>query len=293
MEFIRRWWKDCIPLPKRKIIGVSGGIDSMLLMWRYRDAPGVVVAHFNHGTRPSADDDEAFVRKMAKRYGLKCVVGRAKLGEEVSEARARRARYDFLKEVAQKYDGEIVVAHHLDDLVESVAINLLRGTGWRGLAVMGNSQVSRPLIGLSKHEIYREASRAGIEYRQDPTNMEDNYLRNRVRERTEFLAEEKKVELGRLRERQIELRDEVDEIVSGWLPKDGRYQRGWFLQMEDEVALELLRAGLLRAGISATRPQIRSFLEAIREYQPEKIFNLPGGRLVKLHRTYFCLGDGD
>lgn len=271
------------------ILAISGGIDSMTLLWLYREVPGVVVAHFNHGARPSADDDEEFVRKMVKKYGLVFESERAMLGEGVSEAEARRERYRFLSRVAEKYGGEIYVAHHLDDVVESMAINFLRGTGWRGLAVMGNPRIVRPMLTMDRRKIYQIVEEAKLTFRQDPTNAEDIYLRNRVRQKLSFLSGETKKKLGELRQRQVELMDKIDLSVKSLLPENRVYQRAWFLRMDDTVALEILRMGLLRAEIAATRPQILDFLRAIREYAPGKVFNLPGGKLIKIHKTYFVL----
>lgn len=271
------------------ILAVSGGIDSMTMLWLYRDEPRVVVAHFNHGTRPSADEDEAFVRRVAEGYGLPFVSEKVALGEGVSEADARKVRYDFLRRVAKKYDGEIYIAHHLDDLAESVVINLLRGTGWRGLAVMNNQSVKRPLLYWDKRKIERTAGEAKLTFRQDPTNNEDEYLRNRVREKVGSLTEKTKEQLGRLRQRQVEIAGEIDELIDELLPEDRIYQREWFFNMDDRVAVEILRASLRRTGVLATRPQILDFLRAIREYKAGKVFNLPGGRLVKIYKTYFVL----
>ena len=292
-----------------KILAVSGGIDSMVLMESFRGNSEVVVAHFNHGTRPSANEDEEFVRKWAGIYGFKFISKKGRLGERVSEERARAERYRFLKQVADEEGGTIVTAHHREDVIESIAINLLRGTGWRGVAVMGREEIERPMIKMSRAEIYRRAAEKGIHFRQDPTNVEDRYLRNRVREKlaeqegspTEHSKETSRQDgrpkevagwrerISELRERQLALEREVDETIKELLPEDGRYQRAWFSNLEDEVAMEILRAGLLRAGASATRLQIREFLEAIRTYAPEKKFNLPGDRLVTLHKTYFVL----
>ena len=81
----------------KKVLAISGGVDSMCLLHMLKDDKDVVVAHFNHGTRPSADDDEKFVASYAKKYGLPFYSEKAQLGADVSEADARSARYAFLK----------------------------------------------------------------------------------------------------------------------------------------------------------------------------------------------------
>lgn len=318
------------------ILAVSGGVDSMLLLAQVAERAAregwldeVVVAQFDHGTRESARADQELVVRKARELGVRCEVGRigeglgdgglnegilSEEGEFLSEAAAREARYEFLEAVARKYaPAEIWTAQHLDDLVETVAINLLRGTGWRGLAVMEREGVRRPwlegasgeraeqgLEGASggraeqgppgRAEIWRQAGERGLVFREDPTNQEAIYLRNRVRARLENWPRAQKLELWRGWRQQKELRREIDQLVAELLPAQGaEWRRSWFWELEPAVAGELLRAGLLRIGVRATRPQLEDFRRAILGYAPGRKFNLPGGRLVQLGRDSFIL----
>jgi len=288
----------------RKILAISGGVDSMVLLdltWHY-DVEGrddLVVAHFNHGIRENAAEDAEFVRRKAEEYGLECRIGQGKLGAAASEAEARAVRYDFLRSVAAEYgQAEVWTAHHLDDLIESVAINFVRGTGWRGLAVLDSGGIRRPLLEtemvyepMDKTAILEYAAKRGLEFREDPSNSWDEYLRNRIRHQMnndKGLSYEKKLEVYWLWQRQKELKREIDKIVTALMPGENvAWQRAWFRELEPEVALELLRAGALRAGIAATRPQLEDFRQAILNYAPGKCFNLPGDRLVKLKKDSF------
>ena len=301
------------------ILAVSGGVDSMLLLAQVAERAAregwldeVVVAQFDHGTRESARADQELVVRRARELGVRCEVGRigeglddevlGEGGEFLSEAAAREARYEFLEAVARKYaPAEIWTAQHLDDLVETVAINLLRGTGWRGLAVMEREGVRRPwLEGTSggraeqgppgRAEIWRQAGERELVFREDPTNQEAIYLRNRVRARLAGWSRVRKLELWRRWQRQKELRREIDQLVAELLPAQGaEWRRSWFWELEPAVARELLRAGLLRIGVRATRPQLEDFRRAILGYAPGRKFNLPGGRLVELGRDSFIL----
>ena len=276
----------------KKVLAISGGVDSMVLLNYFANDPEAVVAHFNHGTRDSANDDAKFVEHAAQTYGLPFYLGSAKLGANVSEADARLARYDFLSTVAQKVDGKIYTAHHINDLVETVAINIMRGTGWRGLSPFGNENVVRIFLESepkTRADIDAYAASHDISFRQDPTNVEDKYLRNRVREKVSLMSKIELLEVFGLYKKQSVLRQEIEQIISSILPADGRFNRGIFAELDDRVAVEILRAGLARSGISATRPQILDFLSAIRNYAPEKSFNLPSGKMVVLHKTYFVL----
>lgn len=285
----------------KKILAVSGGIDSVVMLdfcCRFYSREDLVVAHFDHGIRHNSVEDELFVSKLANDYGVEFVSERAELGTNTSEALAREKRYDFLRRLATKYAGEIYTAHHLDDLVETVVINLVRGTGWRGLAVLNSSGIIRPLLNteffyepLDKPAIFEYAAKRGLSFREDQTNTDTKFLRNHVREKLNEIQfdYEKKLELWKLVNTQKELCRQIDELVTSLLPDDGVFQRKWFQEMDDMSALEILRAATLRVGVSATRPQLKDFLVAIRTYNSGKKFNLPGNRLIKLGKTEFSL----
>ena len=159
----------------KKILAVSGGVDSMVLFDLYKN-DDVIVAHFDHGTRPSSKQDAEFVQKICQENNIKCIVETANLGENVSEALARECRYNFLNQVAKVQNAKIYTAHHQDDLLESIIINLLRGTEWRGLVPMGSQNIARPFIekGWRKKDIIKYAGKRKLKFRQDPTNNEDN-----------------------------------------------------------------------------------------------------------------------
>ncbi len=260
----------------------------------------IIVAHFDHGTRESSKLDAQFVRKKAAEYGLKFTTDGAELGEKISEEKAREARYNFLQKVAGE-NGVIYTAHHLDDLLETILINLIRGTGWRGLAVLNADGIQRPLLDseivyepMDKQAIFEYAAKRRLEFREDPTNSSDQYLRNRIREQfNEFEIEfERKLEIWRLWQKQKQLKKEIDQSFTEILPVTGQtWERKWFKNLDQNVAIELLRAGTLRAGSRLTRPQLEDFRQAILSYSTGKSFNLPGDKLVKFSRRDFKLED--
>ena len=188
----------------------------MVLLERFfRDDPeDIVVAHFNHGTRTSADLDEQFVFSRCKELKVPFETMKVMLGEGVSEELARQKRYDFLYHVANKYGGEIYTAHHLDDLIESIAINLIRGTGWRGLTPFSDNRIHRPFIemGFYKVDILRFAAENKVLFREDPTNATDDYLRNRVRLKLFIMPRVEKERLIDFYKRQAIIRHEIEEL---------------------------------------------------------------------------------
>ncbi len=143
----------------------------------------LVVAHVNHGMRPDAGLDESLVSAAADEYGLEYVSIQLELGEFASEAEARAGRYEFLNKIKQEKNADaIVTAHHQDDVIETMMINMIRGTGWRGLSSLrSHAGMLRPLLVISKAEIVQYAIDHNLQWREDSTNDDMKYLRNRLR----------------------------------------------------------------------------------------------------------------
>src|SRR5688572_27728765 len=123
--------------PGKYIVAVSGGVDSMVLLHllSQHSQSELIVAHFDHGIRPDSAEDRKLVEKTAKKYGLEFVYREGELGPGASEAEAREARYGFLQIIKVKHNAKaIVTAHHQDDMLETAIINMLRGTGRKGLS---------------------------------------------------------------------------------------------------------------------------------------------------------------
>ncbi len=269
----------------KKILAVSGGVDSVVMLHMFRDDPDVIVAHFDHGIRQNSIDDCAFVERLAIFYHRPFFSEHAMLGVNCSEETARKARYDFLNRLAREQRGQIYTAHHRDDLIESVAINILRGTGWRGLAPLNNPGVVRPLINMTKKEIYRYAAEHKLSFRQDQTNFDDTYLRNRVRFALSSVPENAKDQLANLAMRQRELVNEIDGIMSSF-ELSNNYPRELFSQ-DYQVAFELLRFILSKNGVQLTRPQIARALDAVKSFAPGKKYSLDKNHFLKINRYYF------
>jgi tRNA(Ile)-lysidine synthetase-like protein len=173
--------------PGKYVLAVSGGVDSMVLLDLLAKMPDIelIVAHFNHGMRDGSSEDEKLVAQKARELGLDFEVGYGRLGNNASEETARKARYLFLYEVQNKHKAKAVItAHHQDDLIETALINLLRGTGRKGIvSISTNKQVIRPLLACSKQEIIEYAKKNKLDWREDPTNSQTVYLRNALRDR--------------------------------------------------------------------------------------------------------------
>lgn len=167
------------------VLAVSGGVDSMALLDVLAQKPALelVVAHFNHGIRLDAAEDELLVAGRAKELRLTYEAGHGSLGVKASEEAARNARYEFLFSVQKKYAAKAVItAHHQDDLIETAFINLLRGTGYKGLvSIEANDKVLRPLLKSPKSEVLKYAQDNNLVWREDASNNQGVYLRNYLR----------------------------------------------------------------------------------------------------------------
>jgi tRNA(Ile)-lysidine synthase len=184
--------------PREKVlVAVSGGIDSSVLLHLLHhlsqtEGYSLCVAHLNHMLRGEESQRDAdFVRDSASRLGLEVTISSIAVKEvegkgsgSVQES-ARRVRYDFLEEVAAKVGAQkIALGHTRDDQAETVLVNLLRGAGMpglRGIPPVREGRFVRPLIETSRKEIEEYALRNRISFVTDSTNLEESYLRNRIR----------------------------------------------------------------------------------------------------------------
>ena len=263
------------------VVAVSGGVDSAVLLDILSKKPGLdlIVAHFDHGIRDDSKSDAIFVANLAKEYNLPFETKREELGSEVSEEKARDRRYEFLRVVAKKHDAKLVTAHHSDDVIETIAINLSRGTGWRGLAVL-DSDIVRPLTDMSKSEIINYAKKNRLEWREDSTNAGDKYLRNRIRRKISKLDDDVKRQLLGLWVEQKSLKQLIDSEVASLIGEGPEYSRYFFTHLSPAIGMELLRY-IVDARL--TRPQLTKALHAIKTILPNKTFQAGNG--VKINFT--------
>lgn len=275
------------------IVAVSGGVDSVVLL-HYLVKEGrhdLVVAHFDHGIRTDSTDDARFVEGLAALYSLPFVVEHATLGSEASEERARIKRYAFLRAAAKKYNATVVTAHHANDVIETIAINLQRGTGWRGLAAVNGAYIERPLLNLTKEQIRAYALRHRLEWVEDSTNASDRYLRNRLRRTiSKHLNEEAKSAVFSLWKQQVRLADEIDMLTALSVRSDNLYERYIWIMADTPSALELLRAVILaKSGTSPTRPQLERALLAIKVAPPGARHDVGGGIYMQFSQRTFIV----
>jgi tRNA(Ile)-lysidine synthetase-like protein len=170
---------------QRVTVAVSGGMDSVVLLdvlaataaWH---GGALHVATADHGIRAESHEDAALVAELAREHGLPFTAVRLELSADTSEAEARSARRAALCAIP----GDVVaLAHHQDDQAETVLLQLLRGTGSAGLAGMRwkRGRFVRPLLGEPRSALRAYADDRHLRWKDDPSNDDPRYLRNRIR----------------------------------------------------------------------------------------------------------------
>jgi tRNA(Ile)-lysidine synthase len=275
------------------LVAVSGGIDSVVLldMLVADNTHELMIAHFDHGIRPDSAADARFVEGLAKRYGLPFMSKREELGVGASEDLARSRRYAFLNEEAKRHHLTIVTAHHSDDVIETIAINLTRGTGWRGVAVLGNPHVVRPLLHFTKQDIRRYALLKRLEWVEDSTNASDQYLRNRVRQQiATSLLDETKKELLEVWKRQLVLKKTIEHEEDTLIPVGREQSRYLLINADPMCAEELLRRMITKKTMMpCTRPQAARALLAVKTARPGTFFEVGSGCRLQFNVRTFTI----
>lgn len=228
------------------VVGVSGGVDSVALLDLLTRLPGfdltLVVAHLNHCLRgEESDADEQFCRELAAGYGARFVSCRVEVRAVAAARRlnledaARQERISFFDELrAATGAAAVVLAHHGDDQAETVMMRLLRGSGTTGLAGMpyrNRRGYARPLLEVRRAELENYLVTRGLGWREDSSNSDTRYLRNRIRHELLPLLEEYnpaiRTQLGTTA---ALLRDDDamlellagQEFAASWLMEEGR-----------------------------------------------------------------------
>ena len=249
IEDVRR-----LTAPGRYIVAVSGGVDSVVLLDILAQIDGLelVVAHFDHGIRSESSEDEQFVKALATDRGLGFVSAAGQLGRDASENIARRARYEFLRQAAEQHQARaIITAHHRDDVLETIILNLQRGTGSKGLSSLQSSEaLLRPLLEYGKHDLLEYAQLRNLSWREDDTKGDTRYARNRVRHQVlPKLSDADKVQFLRTSQKASKLNAEISHLVEAYLatqPSETVLERGQYKALPQEVGYEVLVQWLRR-----------------------------------------------
>lgn len=199
-------WPEALRAPVRSLpahnrlwIALSGGLDSTLLLHVaagcFPGSPDIRAVHINHQLQTNSEQAEQFCRRTCEALGVELLArrvdvraGQAENSAGGIEEAARHARYAVFEEILEPGDL-LLMAHHADDQAETVLFRLLRGTGVRGLAGMpreralGAGRLVRPLLEFDRAQLSKWANEAGLEWVEDPSNADERFDRNFLRQR--------------------------------------------------------------------------------------------------------------
>lgn len=176
------------------LLAVSGGIDSVVLLhYLYTHKTtldlSISVAHIDHKKRSNSGEDAAFVKKLCQDYNIPFYLYELEpIQNQNFHDYAHKERYDFLSTTAKKIKAQkIVLAHHLDDLAETILMRLIRGSSFEGYqGIMAQSiykdvHIIRPMLNVAQAHISHYQKTHALAYKEDESNFEDDYTRNRYR----------------------------------------------------------------------------------------------------------------
>lgn len=280
----------------------SGGADSVALLHMLCAMPNLRVscAHFNHRLRGGESDrDEAFVKTLCERLEVPFFSDSADVAAFAAtqgmgtEEAARSLRYRFLERVAEEQNcNKIATAHNADDNAETVLMNLVRGSGGKGLCgippVRGN--IIRPLLCLTRAEIEAYLSENGLSHVEDSSNESDAYTRNRIRHHVlPLLREENSAAAENIRSATELLREDEEYFISEaeklieTAQKDGAVSVSALLTKPKPIVMRALR--LLCGEIG--RAHAESIYMLCLNRATHGSVDVPGMRVSKSYDTLF------
>ena len=277
----------------RVICAVSGGADSMALLWamyllKDKLQISLSAAHFNHHLRgEESNRDEAFVTDFCEGYGIPLYKGEGNVttGEKGLEAAAREARYAFLESLP----GKIATAHTADDNAETLLMHLIRGTGLKGLGgispVLGNR--IRPMLTVTREEVLLFLESYHISYVEDSSNKEDAFLRNRLRHHVMPLLKKENPRLSEnLTEMALGLREDEALLTTRLSEENLCVSR--LREMHSGERARVLGVFLEKCGVKEPqRAHIRLAEELVFSENPSAKGNFPSG--IVIQRKYNIL----
>ena len=289
---LRRY--DMVSSGETVICAVSGGADSMALLWALyllKEEWNLTLsaAHFNHRLRgEESDRDEAFVREFCEGYGIPLHLGSGEIhpGKKGLEAAARDARYAFLRTLP----GKIATAHTADDNAETVLMHLVRGTGLKGLGGISpqNGPIIRPMLNATRADVEAFLDEYAVDYIHDSSNSTDAFLRNRLRHHVIPLLKEENPRLAEnLSAMALRLRQD-EQALSELACFEGQPDVNRLRAMAPAVRARALERFLKESGVKEPEAPHISLAEAlVFSDNPSARADFPGG--ITIGRNYDIL----
>lgn len=288
-----------VPRDATLLLAVSGGADSMAMLYGAAELVRsgrrdwtLTVAHLDHALRPESRDDAAFVTEVASSLEIPVELRRVDVaalagGNTGLEAAGREARYAFFEEVAPA-ESLVATAHTADDAAETVLMNLLRGSGLAGASGIPprRGRIIRPLLGARRAELRRLLDEAGLAYRDDPSNADPSFLRNRVRAELLPLLEELRPGAVNAISRHASLAAADDRLLDALAGEELTRRRGpdgeidWSEPPDRALGRRIVRLAVGDPSPSAER--VEAVLDAAEGPRGGLMLELGGGRVAEV-----------
>lgn len=284
--------------PGRYVIAVSGGVDSVVLLDLAQARPDVrlTVAHFDHGIRNDSQQDRQFVAELAKTYNMPFVYDEGALGKDASEATARAARYAFLEKVCASVGAQaIITAHHQDDVIETVLINLLRGTNRKGLSsLQSTAKIVRPLLAVPKQQLVEYAKEHKLAWREDSTNEDMAYTRNAIRHQLiPKLTDQQRAQLVSMAQNMHVTNREIDAILSDIIAArttSDKLEKRLVTMATHAVSKELIAHWLRGNGVRTFNAKmLERIVTATKTYRPDQVVDVDKNYYIAIQSDCLAL----
>lgn len=291
-------------------VGVSGGVDSMcLLYWLHKIGADVVCLHVNHKLRPEADTETDYVVDVCKQLNIPCQIfyWDGEKPQNGLEAAAREARYQMMTDYCHENDIEyLLTAHQSDDQIETFLMNLSRGSGLYGLSGMmpeserDGIKILRPLLEVSRSEIKQYCDDNNIKYYTDSMNSDEHYTRVKMRKNRHLLDDELGISDSRIllaiqnlsRTRQWMdkyIANRLDLVLRSW---GTMFAESFLFDEAEEIRLKLLGLLIQKIGKGGYLPRLNSLQNALSNLQSDCQFTLGHCTIRRLGNRILIVPEG-
>ncbi len=291
------------------LIAFSGGLDStglvaIFLELRKEWLLDLFLGHFNHRLRSGAGEDEQFVRKIAREHALPLFVASedvrsfAKQNRMNLEETGRMLRYEFLSKTAQKIGGaKIATGHTLNDQAETFFLRLMRGSGLKGLGSISpivEGRIIRPLLSVERKDIAEYVEKKGWEFREDESNLDRSFARNKVRiDLIPYIQENFEPNIVRHIGKIVSILQEEEKLMRKWASHEAKKAvllEGGKIRL-DLNFLSTLPRGLARRVVRDFIQKIKGDLREISFEDVEALLNLEEGKNFQLTKELLLKRD--
>lgn len=291
-------------------VGVSGGVDSMcLLYWLHEIGANVVCLHVNHKLRPEADTETTYVQDVCSQLNIPCnvFVWDGEKPKNGLEAIAREKRYKMMTDFCHKNGIKyLLTAHQSDDQIETFLMNLSRGSGLYGLSAMmpeserDGIKILRPLLNVSRAEIKKYCDDNNIKYFIDSMNSDEHYTRVKIRKNRQLLNDDLGISdarillaienLGRTRQWMDKyIANRIEMVMRSW---GAMFVSSFLFDEAEEIRLKLLGLLIQKIGGDDYAPRLNSLQNALCNLQQDCKFTLGHCTIRRLNNRILIVPEG-